>query len=157
MENIAKFASAQQCRAFILAGNARLTLRSTATGARFTYRISKPKEDDDRPHRGPEVFFVSLMSGADNESAFQYLGVIRAGQGGHRYEHGRKSKISAEAKGAVAFAWFASQLFFANRLSPTVEAWHEGRCGRCGRPLTVPESIESGFGPECITKVCEAA
>jgi hypothetical protein len=29
--------------------------------------------------------------------------------------------------------------------------WHEGRCGRCGRKLTVPESIESGFGPECAS------
>jgi hypothetical protein len=26
---------------------------------------------------------------------------------------------------------------------------HEGKCGRCGRLLTVPSSIESGIGPEC--------
>jgi hypothetical protein len=30
---------------------------------------------------------------------------------------------------------------------------HEGRCGRCGRTLTVPESIESGIGPECAKKM----
>src|ERR1700675_3055956 len=24
-----------------------------------------------------------------------------------------------------------------------------GKCGRCGKPLTVPESIASGFGPDC--------
>jgi hypothetical protein len=34
-----------------------------------------------------------------------------------------------------------------------VVIWHEGRCGRCGRRLTVPESIESGYGPECIGKI----
>jgi hypothetical protein len=28
--------------------------------------------------------------------------------------------------------------------------WHEGSCARCGKKLTVPESIESGFGPECV-------
>ncbi len=26
---------------------------------------------------------------------------------------------------------------------------HEGRCGRCGRTLTVPESVTEGIGPEC--------
>ena len=33
------------------------------------------------------------------------------------------------------------------------DGWHEGRCGRCGRKLTVPESIEAGYGPECINLV----
>jgi hypothetical protein len=33
---------------------------------------------------------------------------------------------------------------------PNLEIWHEGRCGRCGRKLTVPESIHNGYGPECI-------
>jgi hypothetical protein len=30
---------------------------------------------------------------------------------------------------------------------------HEGKCGRCGRKLTVPESVKSGFGPECAGKI----
>lgn len=30
-----------------------------------------------------------------------------------------------------------------------IEVWHEGRCGRCARRLTVPESILIGIGPEC--------
>ena len=34
-------------------------------------------------------------------------------------------------------------------LPKTVEVWHEGICGRCGRKLTVPESVERGLGPEC--------
>ncbi|MGQ4872128.1 MAG: DUF6011 domain-containing protein, partial [Candidatus Thorarchaeota archaeon] len=32
-------------------------------------------------------------------------------------------------------------------LPEKVRIWHEGKCGRCGRRLTVPESIESGYGP----------
>ena len=35
----------------------------------------------------------------------------------------------------------------------SLEIWHEGRCGRCGRKLTVPSSIESGIGPECASKL----
>src|SRR5882672_9405186 len=34
-----------------------------------------------------------------------------------------------------------------------IEIWHSGSCGRCGRTLTVPESVLSGFGPECINKM----
>src|ERR1019366_4832357 len=34
-------------------------------------------------------------------------------------------------------------------LPANLEVWHEGKCGRCGRKLTVPESIERGIGPEC--------
>ena len=34
-----------------------------------------------------------------------------------------------------------------------LEVWHEGRCGRCNRALTVPESIASGIGPECAKHV----
>jgi hypothetical protein len=30
-----------------------------------------------------------------------------------------------------------------------VEVWHEGHCMRCGRALTVPESISTGLGPVC--------
>ena len=30
---------------------------------------------------------------------------------------------------------------------------HEGRCMRCGAPLTVPASVERGLGPECAGKV----
>jgi hypothetical protein len=33
------------------------------------------------------------------------------------------------------------------------EVYHEGRCGRCNRKLTVPESIETGLGPECASKL----
>lgn len=35
---------------------------------------------------------------------------------------------------------------------PECEVWHEGRCGRCGRKLTVPESIETGIGPDCAKR-----
>ena len=31
----------------------------------------------------------------------------------------------------------------------TVRALHSGCCGRCGRKLTVPESIDTGLGPVC--------
>jgi hypothetical protein len=130
--------------AFIYAGNATFTLRSERTGSRFTYRVRKSKDG--------RVHFVSLMTGSDNESDFEYLGTIRD----RTYSHGRKSRIAESAQGAMAFSWFHAHLQ-TRRLPPQLQVWHEGRCGRCARKLTVPESIERGFGPECIGLVCEAA
>lgn len=135
---------ARHSKAFVLAGNARVTLQSAATGARFTYRV---RVSDDGG-----LYFVSVLTGADNESDYEYLGVIRA----DAFAHGKKSRLSREAPSARAFAWAWPHLA-AGRCPDVLTVWHEGRCGRCNRPLTVPASIASGFGPECIEKVALAA
>lgn len=129
--------TAEAVRTFALAGKARLTLVSEATGHRFTYRIKRSEDG--------KVHFVSLLNGPDNETAYTYLGFIRDG----RYDHGKKSKIGADAHSNKAFAWVMGNILERDRVPEKVEVWHEGRCGRCGRALTVPESIESGIGPEC--------
>lgn len=132
-------------KTFVLAGNARFTLVSTKTGARFTYRARRPA--DDKPT------FVSVMTGPDNESMYEFLGSIFADG---TYRHGGRSRIGYDASSAVAFRWMFDHVAH-GRLPETLEFWHEGRCCRCGRTLTVPSSIESGIGPECATKMADAA
>ena len=99
------------------------------------------------------MHFVSLLNGQDNESSYMYLGYIRTSQAGPVYFHGhRKSKIGEDAPSAKAFEWMWRRIVV-DLLPSSLDIWHEGRCGRCARLLTVPESIASGFGPECIGKV----
>lgn len=132
---------ATAARAFILGGNATVTLESVKTGARFTFKVTSPDLDDAAaPH------FVKVLTGSDNEEDFAYLGLIRAAT----FTHARpeKTRISRDAPSAVAFAWAWPHLA-AGRIPAGLNVWHEGRCGRCNRKLTVPESIASGFGPEC--------
>jgi hypothetical protein len=136
-----KFSTGEMAKTFALAGKARLTLVSEKTGARFTYRISR--KDETTP------WFVSLLSGSDNENDFAYLGTIFSDGA---YRHGRKSRIGSETPSARAFAW-AWGFIARGELPTSCEVWHEGRCGCCGRVLTVPESIESGFGPVCGERV----
>ncbi len=126
--------------AFMFAGDAILTIRSTKTQTRFTYRVTKSKPTDDGR---PPVWFVSLLSGADNEGDYRYIGTIFA----NGFRTTARSSVRADAPSAIAFAWFES-----HRESAAVKVWHEGRCGRCGRTLTVPESIASGIGPVCAGK-----
>lgn len=125
---------------FMFAGNATVTLRSLKTGARFTYRVEE--SDDGKCH------FVKLLHGPENTSDFVYLGHFRLGS----YSHGRKSSVGPDAPGARAFAWFAAHLL-ASKLPASLEVWHEGRCGHCNRKLTVPESVATGFGPDCSEKL----
>lgn len=136
--------SAQDAMRFALAGKATITLRSQKTGTRFTYKISV--SDDGLCH------FVGLLVGADNESNYQYLGRISRGVFWLGRKVPRAGDISKDAPSARAFDW-AWRALAKGTLPQQLEIWHEGACGRCGRKLTVPESVAQGFGPECMTKI----
>lgn len=132
------FQAAETALAFILAGNARFTVTSKKSGKRFTFKVRRPS--DDKP------WFVSVLTGPDNEGDYTFFGTIFSDR---TFRHGRRTSISPQAPSAVAFTWLWAHLAKDN-LPEQIDIHHEGRCGRCGRTLTVPASIESGFGPECI-------
>lgn len=132
-------------RVFMLAGDATFTLASPKTGKRFTYKVTAPRKNG-KLDTGANVRFVKLLCGPNNESDFHYFGIIRDRK---TFEHAtRKTRISVEAPGALAFRWFAAHIE-----SKAVVFYHDGRCGRCGRKLTVPNSVTSGFGPECVQRM----
>lgn len=133
----AMFTEALPAREFILAGRAFITLRSQRTGDHFTYRVIKPERGD--------CWFVNHLAGPDNETSYIYTGMIGANR---EFVLTRKSKITEGSTVFRAFTWMWRHLI-AGTIAPELEIWHEGKCGRCGRKLTVPESIERGIGPDC--------
>jgi len=126
---------------FVTGGNAYFTVVSSDTGVRYTFRVSQKENDDG----SKSPFFVSILTGPDNWTNYRYLGTIS-----HSgiYTHGRKSKISDKAPSARCINWLLSNVHDAEQMA-RIEFWHEGRCGVCGRKLTVPESVASGIGPVC--------
>jgi len=136
-------------RQFALAGNATLTLRSAVTGTRFTYKVRLAANQDENTPTERRTWFVKLLCGSDNNSDYRYIGFIRGG----RFVHGAgKSFASVDAPSVIAFGWFVRTIVFGQKANEKLEVWHEGCCGRCGRKLTVPESIETGMGPDCAEK-----
>lgn len=130
------FHDAARARDFIVAGKATLTLRSEKTGARFTYRVREAKDGG--------AHFVSYREGP----SYEYMGMIKNGT---LLTTARSSVDRADVRfRAFQFAWAN---LVAGKIGGQLEIWHEGRCGRCGRTLTDPESIERGIGPECVKKV----
>jgi hypothetical protein len=144
-----QFTSPQDVQAFVLAGNALFTIESVATSTRFTYKVSASKDEGTRAGRG--VFFVSLLTGPENNSDYAYLGIIPKDDP-MSFRLTAKSRAGAAAPSVKAFEWFWRQVS-AGRLPASVKVLHHGHCGRCGRTLTVPESIERGIGPECAGKL----
>lgn len=136
----ARMTEAEKVLRFALAGNATFTIVSMKTGTRFTFKV---RAKDER------MSFVSLLTGANNESDFSYLGTIFSDS--RTFRHGRKSRIAEDAPSSRAFVWFWSKLL-GGTIPETLEFHHAGRCGRCGRKLTVPSSVETGLGPECATR-----
>jgi len=137
MSHPARLTDPAATRRFALAGRARLTLVSERTGQRFTYRVEAKKGSAD-------FFFVSVLTGPENSRDYTYLGCIAR----DRFVNDRRLRIGADAPSRRGFAWFWERVSAGHEI-PECECWHEGRCGRCGRALTVPESIESGLGPVC--------
>lgn len=125
---------------FILGGNAVFTI--AGTDRRYTYQVRSSEDGS--------VYFLSLLTGSDNVTDYTYVGLIDTQIG--RIRLTRKSRMSETSLPVVALNWILSRIWSGRAIAPAV-FYHVGRCGRCGRALTVPSSIESGFGPECITKV----
>lgn len=135
-------------RSFMMAGKAVFTVENPTTGNRFTYKVVR------KSIPGGALHFVKVLTGPDNTADYEFLGTvfadINAGELG--YVHSSKSRISREAPSAKAFTWLWKRMVRGGDPSPA-RVLHEGCCGRCGRALTVPESIESGIGPECARKM----
>lgn len=128
---------------FALAGHATFTIVSRKSGERRTFRaVLAP---DPKP-AGP--WFVSLLTGPDNESDYRYLGVVWRDAKGTRFVAQAKPGMEA----AKEIAGWVFRALEAGTLTEQAEFWHEGRCGRCGRLLTDPESIARGIGPVCLEK-----
>jgi hypothetical protein len=143
---------------FVTAGNATLTIEVPTEWAanhgskpHYTFKVRK-KEDRNNPNNS--VYFVSILTGPDNTSDYKYVGLLNPNNGSVRTT--AKSAYDANSipmrllNRSLACVW-------ANN-TDAIEAagfklHHAGKCGRCGRKLTVPESIETGLGPECAGRV----
>lgn len=122
---------------FLWAGHAIFTVVSKRTGVRFTYKA--------KPAKACDLLWVSVLRGPDNTSDYLFLGGLKKDG---TYLHSHKAQVNEEAPSASAVAWLFRHLQDPELLNK-IEIHHAGRCGRCGRLLTTPESIATGLGPVC--------
>ncbi len=134
---------------FMIAGKAIFTIKSLRTGTHFTFKVDRCAE------KGKEhMHFVSVLTGPDNTDwrLYKNFALIFTDHAQPKLVFTRAPKIALDSPSVKAFAWTWEKLQFGFG-HRDLEIWHAGACGRCGRMLTHPTSIASGFGPECIGKV----
>jgi len=146
-------------KTFFLAGKATFTVKvpvafaeKNGTNLHYTFKIQQSEPSEKYPN---PAHFVKLLNGPDNTSDFAYLGKLIAGTG----EVTLSGKSCAgEGAWSVRIVRRVMAQFFEGEGLAAIQAtgWeidHMGKCGRCGRPLTVPESIECGIGPDCAEQM----
>jgi len=128
---------------FVNGGNSTFTIKNDKTDVRYTFKVKKSKDN--------KVSFVSFLNGNNNEYNYTYMGIITK-QGVYKLTKG--SRIKSDSIVNKAFTWFWNKIKSETiSLPKSFHFYHEGRCGKCGRKLTTPESIERGFGPICWDSV----
>ncbi len=155
-----QIATLVEIRDFLTAGHARFTLVSRRTGERKTFEVEVARPRTPAAAQAPEYdrpgYFARLLVGPDNEGDYHYLGFVHYADSGALKIKPNKHGWGAEA--IRCFEWLLGRVNLASvpavqaQFSEQAEFWHEGRCGRCGRTLTVPESVASGIGPVCAGK-----
>lgn len=135
---------------FLLAGNATFTVLSRGSGTRFTYKVTRNEENG-------TWWRVGLLTGPNNDTDYRYIGSVgwdRANFPAPRFFPPRGTNLRDLPASTRGFAWVLNAAASNDeRWNELLEFHHAGRCGRCGRTLTTPESVEAGFGPECITRL----
>jgi hypothetical protein len=125
---------------FVLGGNALITLESGKTGCHFTYKITKSKNDEN-------LYFIKNLRGSDNQNDYVYVGCFFADTRQFVVEKSYRDKdVNSWPKSIRAIRYLFNNL---DDVPYLLHVFHNGKCCRCGRTLTTPESIRRGIGPEC--------
>lgn len=155
-------------REFVAAGHAIFTVEVPATFVQvqallgneyhphYTYRVERVELKASADGRFPArtAYFVASLTGPDNTSDYTYLGELDAKTGDVRLT--KKSAFPETASRVRVLRKVLARVWAGEQDAVTGAGWglrHCGYCGKCGRLLTVPESVASGFGPECIKSV----
>jgi hypothetical protein len=77
---------------------------------------------------------------------YRYIGMVNANGS---IKCSAKSEFIPGTKEYDVANWAVQVVFNSKFLKDGYEIRHVGKCGRCGRTLTDPDSINRGIGPDC--------
>lgn len=123
---------------FFTAGRAIFTV-DNGRGQHYTFRIGHSKPE--------QPLFVGLLTGPNNEADYTYMGIYQPDT--QTVKLTAKSRYTPDTQPVRVVNWALKQVAAGKELPAGYSIKHEGKCCRCGRALTDPESIELGIGPIC--------
>ena len=125
--------------------NGIVTVTSRATGEHRTLRIVTQKDDATFM---PGQRLVQLLTGPDNGTDYRSIGLIGS-------THRRETEVVLWKKHRKSrtHQFYARYLEAPEKYTEKVHVTFEGRCRKCSRRLTTPQSVKSGIGPVCESRV----
>lgn len=130
--------------------NGTYTIHNTATDEHRTFSV-RTQADDARFAPGKRI--VALLTGPDNEE--DYDGFAFVDDRGV-YVWRKKQGVAGKPTSYDVFAAMIWSLATRGEVSEWFSRGYrllmEGRCIRCNRKLTHPDSIKTGIGPECAAR-----
>src|SRR5215207_7082945 len=130
---------------FILSGKPEFTLKSLKTGNEEIFVVRKRKSTN-----GEDIYWV-------NNRLRELLGMIKlypdAMEDLYLFQQKENGIMIYQADQLKIFDWFWNHMLESTLKGRIEVINHTGRCGHCHRPLTHPESIPIGIGPDCFKKL----
>lgn len=123
---------------FILAGDAYFTVQNKSSDNHLTYAIKKSKKND--------VWFVNICYAYGE---YVYIGIICKFFNGFKFHKSKQILDDTESISIKVIEYIIRFILNNYNPHPDLVFYHHGKCCRCGRTLTTPESIKKGIGPFC--------
>lgn len=131
---------------FLLAGRAVFTV-TNPKGDHYTFRVKKA--DSEWPAGSGQMrstYFVSIKA-SGHTYPYAYIGMLNTKNGGIKCT--AKSAYLPNTTEYKVAAWACGAVIEQKFIPAGYKIEHAGRCGKCGKELTDPVSIERGIGPDC--------
>jgi hypothetical protein len=133
-------------RDFIFAGRAAFSV-SNAQDEHFTFKVRG--RDGEWQGRKTRSYFLSIKA-SGGRFPYRYIGIVNADG---TIKSTAKSEFLPNTKEYKIAAWALSAVVNGKLIPAGYHIRHLGKCGRCSRTLSDPQSIERGIGPECWSQM----
>ena len=127
---------------FVLAGRAVFTVQEKG-GAHHTFRVQMSEPEG----RWARAWWADFLADENRYRKLAKLDPVT----GQASTYGRTAGLAGSRKLLVLNRVLA-RVWSGDLAAVEAAGWrveHAGRCGRCGRELTTPLSLDRGIGPEC--------
>lgn len=128
-------------RDYLLAGRAIFTVTNMTTGEALTFKVRRVEQ------HGHGVYFVNVKVG-DGPYPYQFIGILNPDRGTIRCT--TKSAFLPGTKEYQTAAWATGVLITGKMVASHYRIEHNGKCGRCGKPLTETNDVNNGVHVKCM-------
>lgn len=134
-------------RTFMFQGKALFTLENKEKGTHITFSVKRLKKRRNQPEE-TNYFDVSVKAVGDKVYGHKYIGRIdRRNRVFNALRYIPKDDVGILTLNWIIQHWETLEKY---ENEGKLAMYHIGSCCKCGMPLTVPESIINGIGPQCM-------